>query len=109
MCSGFIAYVWRTLSGGKEKSMEAERRQKLCALLLHDEEVHAEVSRVAYKLFLERGGAHGYDIDDWLKASESVLISVIEGLRQELVEERQRRITQENYDFWRMEIGQIGE
>lgn len=32
----------------------------------------AEVAEVAYALFLERGGLHGHDIDDWLRAEQMV-------------------------------------
>ena len=31
-----------------------------------------DISRRAYELFLERGGAHGADIDDWLRAEREL-------------------------------------
>ena len=31
------------------------------------------IARRAYELFLERGGAHGRDIDDWLRAEQELL------------------------------------
>ncbi len=31
-----------------------------------------EVERVAHELFLQRGGEHGHDVEDWLKAEEIV-------------------------------------
>jgi hypothetical protein len=31
-----------------------------------------EISRRAYELFLERGGGHGADIDDWLRAEREL-------------------------------------
>jgi hypothetical protein len=30
----------------------------------------AEVASEAYGLFLERGGAHGHDVEDWLRAEQ---------------------------------------
>jgi hypothetical protein len=30
----------------------------------------AEVAKEAYGLFLERGGAHGHDVEDWLRAEQ---------------------------------------
>jgi len=30
----------------------------------------AEVATVAYALFLERGGSHGHDVEDWLRAEQ---------------------------------------
>jgi Protein of unknown function (DUF2934) len=35
---------------------------------LHSEPSTEEISRRAYEIFLERGGAHGSDSDDWLQA-----------------------------------------
>ena len=35
---------------------------------LHDEPSTEEIARRAYEIFLERGGAHGSDSDDWLQA-----------------------------------------
>ncbi|MEI8345474.1 MAG: DUF2934 domain-containing protein [Candidatus Omnitrophota bacterium] len=32
----------------------------------------AEIEKLAYKYFLERGGAHGYHIQDWAKAEAIV-------------------------------------
>ncbi len=31
-----------------------------------------EVSRRAYELFLSRGGEHGHDVEDWLRAEREV-------------------------------------
>lgn len=31
-----------------------------------------EVAKVAYELFLQRGAAHGSDLDDWLRAEQIV-------------------------------------
>jgi hypothetical protein len=31
-----------------------------------------QVQDVAYRLFLERGGVHGHDQEDWLKAEQIV-------------------------------------
>jgi hypothetical protein len=31
-----------------------------------------EIARAAYELYLQRGGADGHDLDDWLKA-EAIL------------------------------------
>ena len=31
-----------------------------------------EISRRAYELFLERGGTHGADMDDWLRAEHEL-------------------------------------
>ena len=34
---------------------------------------HDDVARRAYELFLERGGTHGRDWDDWLSAERQLL------------------------------------
>lgn len=31
-----------------------------------------EIARRAYDLFLSRGGAHGYDVEDWLQAEREL-------------------------------------
>ena len=31
------------------------------------------IARRAYELFLERGGTHGHDIEDWLQAERELL------------------------------------
>ena len=31
------------------------------------------IARRAYELFLERGGEHGHDLDDWLEAENELL------------------------------------
>ena len=33
---------------------------------------HEEVARRAYEIFLNRGGGHGRDFDDWLEAEREV-------------------------------------
>jgi hypothetical protein len=31
------------------------------------------IARRAYELFLERGGTHGHDVEDWLQAERELL------------------------------------
>jgi hypothetical protein len=31
-----------------------------------------EVARLAYELYLQRGGEHGKDVEDWLKAEKEL-------------------------------------
>jgi hypothetical protein len=45
---------------------EIERSQPAVSIPTED------ISRRAYELFLERGGAHGADIDDWLRAEREL-------------------------------------
>lgn len=35
--------------------------------------LHEEISKVAYELYLKRGCVHGHDLDDWLEAERIVL------------------------------------
>jgi DUF2934 family protein len=32
-----------------------------------------DISRRAYELFLERGGEHGHDLEDWLRAEGEII------------------------------------
>ena len=34
---------------------------------------HQEIAARAYQIFLERGGQHGYDRDDWLQAEYELM------------------------------------
>ena len=38
-----------------------------------DEELRRKIAERAYFYFLERGGEHGHDIEDWLRAEREVL------------------------------------
>lgn len=55
-------------------------RQSLASLAADDARPHssknpiaADIELRAYHIFLQRGAAHGYDIDDWLTAERQVL------------------------------------
>jgi HSP20 family molecular chaperone IbpA len=47
------------------------------------EEVRRRVSSRAYENFMERGGAHGRDLDDWLDAERELLIQPAPMVRAE--------------------------
>ena len=34
------------------------------------------IARRAYELFLERGGQHGHDVDDWVQAEQDVIDAI---------------------------------
>lgn len=37
---------------------------------------HDEIARLAYARFEARGGAHGFDVEDWLAAEATVRMSI---------------------------------
>ena len=37
------------------------------------ESVREKIEKKAYELFLQRGGVHGYAIEDWIKAEKEVM------------------------------------
>jgi hypothetical protein len=39
-----------------------------------------EITRRAYGLYLERGGEHGSDVDDWVKAEKELCDEPVAGL-----------------------------
>lgn len=43
------------------------------------EALRPRIREKAYKLFLQRGGSHGQDLDDWLEAERIVLREIGEG------------------------------
>lgn len=34
---------------------------------------HHEIELLAYRIHLDRGGQHGYDLDDWLQAEQQLM------------------------------------
>jgi hypothetical protein len=56
------------MSAKKEDFMELSKRT-----LLSDNEFRQKVAARAYEIYLDRGGQHGRDLDDWLEAESDVL------------------------------------
>ena len=50
--------------------------EELLAQSLSSADLHQCVSKVAYDLYLNRGGVHGHDLDDWLVAERIVLFQL---------------------------------
>jgi len=42
--------------------------------------VHDQIALRAFELYLERGGEHGHDVEDWLRAEREVLENVTEAM-----------------------------
>jgi hypothetical protein len=42
-----------------------------------DEALKKRIEERAYELFLERGGEHGYHLEDWLKAEKEILAETL--------------------------------
>lgn len=38
----------------------------------HSEDIKKRIAERAYHLFLARGGQHGYQLEDWLKAEKEI-------------------------------------
>lgn len=43
---------------------------------------HEEIALRAYEFFVERGGIHGRDLDDWLKAEHELAVKYEKPLRR---------------------------
>jgi Protein of unknown function (DUF2934) len=41
-------------------------------MIQHREPPGEEIARHAYELYIQRGGEHGKDVDDWLKAKKEL-------------------------------------
>jgi hypothetical protein len=48
-----------------EDERDTKRQQ---ALSVGTSPGHAEIARLAYEMYVERGSDHGHDVDDWLQA-----------------------------------------
>jgi hypothetical protein len=65
--------------------MQADRRLQQRQRLLSDERVRKLIGSRAYELYLERGGRHGKDQEDWARAEVDII-----SLLQELIERESR-------------------
>ena len=65
--------------------MSADRRLQQRHRLLADERVRKLIGRRAYEFYLERGGGHGKDQEDWARAEEEII-----SLIHELIENESR-------------------
>jgi hypothetical protein len=41
--------------------------------IAEDNPTHEEIGLRAHQIYMERGGAHGQDVEDWLKAERQLL------------------------------------
>jgi hypothetical protein len=57
--------------------MTIERQEQLRERLLGDGEVRAAISLRAYDIYQRRGGEPGHEIEDWVKAENEILESLI--------------------------------
>ncbi len=57
-------------SGTKAAPASSEPKRKASVL---SADVQEEIRRRAYELFLQRGGKHGHDAEDWARAEAEVL------------------------------------
>ncbi|MEM7828319.1 MAG: DUF2934 domain-containing protein [Candidatus Aenigmatarchaeota archaeon] len=53
-------------------------------------DLHDEIAKVAYELFLKRGCVHGHDLDDWLEAERIVLARYQAQLKESEVMETEK-------------------
>ncbi|HEX9146938.1 MAG TPA: DUF2934 domain-containing protein, partial [Candidatus Binatia bacterium] len=56
--------------------------EELLAQSLSSADLHPRISKVAYDLYLNRGGVHGHDLDDWLVAERIVLFQLSQKKRK---------------------------
>ncbi len=64
----------------RERNPQQAQPQRLT---ISDEELYDQVARKAYKLYEQRGEAHGHDLDDWLTAERLVQEELLHGPPQE--------------------------
>jgi hypothetical protein len=57
------------------RGFESESRE-LLAQSLDAADLHRRIAKVAYELYLGRGGAHGHDLDDWFVAERIVFFQL---------------------------------
>ena len=57
------------------RGFESESRE-LLAQSVDSADLHRRIAKVAYELYLGRGEAHGYDLDDWFVAERIVFFQL---------------------------------
>lgn len=65
-----------TSSTSRNKKATTPQAQETNALSRLQSNVEAEIRFRAYQLFVQRGGIHGADLEDWLRAETEVRQSV---------------------------------
>ena len=69
-------------------SKKPKTKQQLSSEVVVDKDAQA---RLAYELYLRRGGEHGHDVEDWLKA-ERLLLDEQKRTDSRRVPDRHRRL-----------------
>jgi hypothetical protein len=70
----------RRRSDKRQRDRADERAQPTADAAVADQPVHTtasrdDIARRAYDLYQQRGGAHGNDLEDWLRAERELLMS----------------------------------
>lgn len=53
-----------------------QTRRQSDALPPRRDPITEAIARRAYELFLERGGQHGHDVEDWLRAEQDIIAAI---------------------------------
>jgi hypothetical protein len=61
--------------GNRKGRRRADQHDPAPAQLLASNPTYEDIARRAYELFVERGGQHGGDVDDWLRAERELATS----------------------------------
>lgn len=61
--------------GNRKARRRADQHETSPTQLLASNPTNEDIARRAYELFVERGGQHGGDVDDWLRAERELATS----------------------------------
>ena len=56
----------------KTTTPKEKKPSKKLQKIEHGPDHHMQISELAYKYFVDRGGKHGFDREDWLKAEQQI-------------------------------------
>jgi hypothetical protein len=70
-----------TLGNQSLRDFESPSRESL-AQSLASADLHRRIAKVAYELYLRRGGSHGHDLDDWFVAERIVYFQLAQKRRR---------------------------
>jgi hypothetical protein len=60
------------MASGTAPRQRTSNRKNVTAVPEPSRSRHDEIARRAFDIFISRGGNHGHDVDDWLKAEAEV-------------------------------------
>lgn len=63
----------KTLRPGRDRRQKKTFDQRAVEAVRWNADQHSAIARRAFEIYVQRGGEHGHDWDDWLQAEREIL------------------------------------